>query len=479
MDALIAARMATPPTADAPPVASTVPLAAEVSSYKAAEAMRKALERHANSEEVLQRQAEEEAAAAKLAAKEAAEAAAAKERGESAKGKAQRFSVGKKGSKLTSQDNDKRPSFTLRRLYLRRPRPTSRKEFIELGWRQDKNRPDAWKPPPQAWYRWRLLRSFVSAMAIAEYWGHLGRKLRAQLNLGALKSGMKAGMLGRGWLKAVRSTKPDKEPEPPPDAEPELDLAPPSPHKECPPPHPWTVEQWREYIRQSELRGGPPADTCLCDGPVLARGELRRLRLLAQEEQMNSMREAGWDTNTLKQVPTRFKGLKPWSAEPWSRDAHEFAKRSPGDLEQVYNPDAYGRVGVGRERSPRCPTAPLTSSPLGAPFNQKDYDVKVAAPRRRSRARKPLQPEWNSSPKRHTPHSLKGMRLLPHDKQPWSADEEAYNRNTTRETSRDSWASAEDRAGALGHKQRAAAARLDRPSFWRPNWQQWADSLSA
>ena len=94
------------------------------------------------------------------------------------------------------------------------------------------------------------------------------------------------------------------------------------------------------------------------------------------------------------------------------------------------------------------------------------------------RKRKPRKPTWNDSPMRPTPHALKGLRLSV-SREPWATDESVYNQDTTRSTTRDRWTSVEDAAGAMSHRRRASASKLDRPSFWRPAWQDWSDSLSA
>ena len=67
-------------------------------------------------------------------------------------------------------DADERPSIMVRRYYQQLPPPSTRAQFIKMGWRQGKKlRSDAWKQPPMSWYRWQMLRRHLVSMSLVSY----------------------------------------------------------------------------------------------------------------------------------------------------------------------------------------------------------------------------------------------------------------------------------------------------------------------
>ena len=88
------------------------------------------------------------------------------------------------------------------------------------------------------------------------------------------------------------------------------------------------------------------------------------------------------------------------------------------------------------------------------------------------------QPDWDGTPRRYTPHALRG--LSPVTREPWVVDEAHYNRNTTRDTRNDARAGggALD-LGSVSHASRSRARRVDRAGFYSPNHEAWAAALSA
>ena len=190
-------------------------------------------------------------------------------------------------------------------------------------------------------------------------------------------------------------------------------------------------------------------------------------------------------------------------------------------FERVYNADAHGDGRAARE----------AYNDESALDSHNGYRSHITATGLKKNSSLGGQPLWDSSPMRYTPYALRG--LSPVTREPWAIDEKVYNEDTTRSTlneergtrsapplsllpvphpprspfiygwhlesvcglPRDVSSQRFVRAilhvcvftagggaldlGSASHKTRARCGQVDRQSFYQPNWEKWAASLSA
>ena len=143
-------------------------------------------------------------------------------------------------------------------------------------------------------------------------------------------------------------------------------------------------------------------------------------RLRQKQRALLAAKEAQWDGSTYKVCPPQLVGIKPWTREPWSRDASIYAQKT-GSFEKIFNADQHGtgaeaddeyndesaldsnngvslarhRDGVSEERFPRRPAAATGFvDPPVLPAESKGHPA--GHPRAVVRGRKVLQPELDS-----------------------------------------------------------------------------------
>jgi hypothetical protein len=107
--------------------------------------------------------------------------------------------------------------------------------------------------------------------------------------------------------------------------------------------------------------------------------------------------EHAWCAKTFKPTPSRFLGLRPSTQEPWAHDAS-------GQL-------VLTDTGAAEPYVDECV---LDSN---HPDADTRYVTRVTAT---GLAHKADQPAWDSSPVRHAPHALRGIKLLPFHREPWA-----------------------------------------------------------
>ena len=176
-----------------------------------------------------------------------------------------------------------------------------------------------------------------------------------------------------------------------------------------------------------------------------------------------------WNRTPHRTCPAMLVGIKPMTEEPWSRDAkvyaHKFGYKFGHSFEWMPNQqmdggalDAYNDESVLDGNN--------------------GYEIKVTATGLSRANAGAAQPAWDSSTFRSCPFVLRGIK--PVTREPWVFDERIYNRDTTRDTTDDERAGggALD-LGSSSHATRARNGQVDRPSFYSPNWEKWAASLSA
>lgn len=190
-------------------------------------------------------------------------------------------------------------------------------------------------------------------------------------------------------------------------------------------------------------------------------------RLRQKQRALLAAKEAQWDGSTYKVCPPQLVGIKPWTREPWSRDASIYAQKT-GSFEKIFNADQHG---TGAEADDEYNDESALDSNNG-------YRSHVTATGLAKNASLGGQPLWDSSTRRYCPPNLKGIQ--PVTREPWCEDEKFYNRNSTRDTTMDERAGggALD-LGSISHATRARARQVSRSGFYMPNWEKWAAALSA
>ena len=201
-----------------------------------------------------------------------------------------------------------------------------------------------------------------------------------------------------------------------------------------------------------------------------ARADARALfkeRLRQRQRALLREKEAQWDGAAYKVCPAHLVGIKPWTREPWSRDAAIYAAKT-GSFERLVNADVHG---TGREAVQEYNDESALDSNNG-------YRSTVTATGLKRNASLGGQPLWDSSTRRYCPPSIKG--ISPVTREPWCEDEKYYNRNSTRDTTMDERAGggALD-LGSISHATRARARQVNRSGFYMPKWEKWSAALSA
>ena len=126
---------------------------------------------------------------------------------------------------------------------------------------------------------------------------------------------------------------------------------------------------------------------------------LRRSQILWEKE-------ATWDRSKYKVCPPRLLGIKPWTREPWARDALIYQSKT-GNFEKIYNADAHGTGAVGRDEY----------NDESALDSNNGYRSHVTATGLKRNASLGGQPIWDSSTRRYCPVNLKG--IAPVTREPW------------------------------------------------------------
>ena len=233
-------------------------------------------------------------------------------------------------------------------------------------------------------------------------------------------------------------------------------------------PRGWFFERPGASSGSSDKRTRTPGVSAMPSGDFDAAREYRR-RARAQLAARNARREMDWNRTPHRTCPAMLVGIKPMTEEPWSRDAkvyaHKFGYKFGHSFEWMPNQqmdggalDAYNDESVLDGNN--------------------GYEIKVTATGLSRANAGAAQPSWDSSTFRSCPFVLRGIK--PVTREPWVFDERIYNRDTTRDTTDDERAGggALD-LGSSSHATRARNGQVDRPSFYSPNWEKWAASLSA
>lgn len=185
--------------------------------------------------------------------------------------------------------------------------------------------------------------------------------------------------------------------------------------------------------------------------------------------QRNMERELGWDNTPHRLCPSNLRGIKPITAEPWSRDAAVYSAKT-GSFERVHNAEIDGSAYAEYRDESVLDSNNGYISHVTATGLERNASLALGGGNGR--------PAWDSSPLRRCPHALRG--ISPATREPWAVDEQIYNRDTTRDTTMDERAGggALD-LGSSSHATRARVRQVNRPGFYMPNWERWAAMLSA
>ena len=197
--------------------------------------------------------------------------------------------------------------------------------------------------------------------------------------------------------------------------------------------------------------------------------ELLRERSRYELARRYAERERGWDATPHRACPSNLRGIKPITAEPWSRDAAVYSNRT-GSFEKLFNVEMDGSAQTEYNDESALDSNNGYMSHITATGLKRNASLGFGGGEG--------QPLWDSSPLRHCPHVLRG--ISPVTREPWAVDEQIYNKNTTRDTTLDERAGggALD-LGSISHATRAKARQVSRPGFYMPNWEKWQSMLSA